>query len=187
MINTDFIKNFNGLALPDKLVKLLVFENNLAKNEYYANGFELIVEEKKYGLKTYSEDKQFLNSILEFAQADGSGSTYGFWLRNGTQNLNEAPVVIFGSEGGCHVVAENIDGLLQILTYDAEPLVSWEDVNYYRDDEGYEPSPLSNNFADWLFENFMLGQSIDANRIVKKAQAKYQGEFLVWLKKYYKG
>jgi hypothetical protein len=114
----DFIKNFNGLTIPDELAKLLDFQNNVSKENFYSAGFELIVVLEKFGLRTYSEDLQFLNSILEFANADGTGSSYGFWLNGSKQDLRETPIVIFGSEGGFHIVARNIQELLQILTYD---------------------------------------------------------------------
>lgn len=102
----DFKKNFNGLMMPEELIKLLNFQNSVDKDKFYSSGFELNVIEK-YGLKTYSEDLQFLNSILEFANADATGSSYGFWLRDKKENLKESPIVIFGSEGGYHIVAKN--------------------------------------------------------------------------------
>ncbi len=183
----NFLENFNGLTLPDELVKLLAFENDIAKENIYSAGFELAVIAGKYGLKTYSEDSQFLNSVLEFANADGSGSTYGFWLKNNTKNLEEAPIVIFGSEGGYHVVASNILELFQILTYDAEPMVSWGKVYYYKDETDFEPSEQSDQFKKWLLNNFNIEQTDNADSVVKIAQERYQEEFKTWMKKYYKG
>jgi hypothetical protein len=46
-------------------------------------------------------------------------------------------VVLFGSEGGYHVVAENIQQLLHLLTYDVEPMTSWESVFYYKDKQDH--------------------------------------------------
>ena len=182
----DFAKNFNGAVIPDELVKLLEFENNIAKNEFYAAGFELTVTEEKYGLKTYSENVEFLNSILEFANADGSGSSYGFWSKNGAQNLKMAPIVIFGGEGGFHVVASNILELFQILLYDTEPMVSWDKVYYYKDESDFEPSEQSAAFKKWVAENFKIDLTYKADDIVKAAQIKQQEEFKTWMEKYYR-
>ena len=39
---TDFAENFGGLAVPQELTKLLGFQNDVAKDEWYSEGFELI-------------------------------------------------------------------------------------------------------------------------------------------------
>jgi hypothetical protein len=181
----DFSKNFNGLTIPPGLVMLLDFQNNIAKDEFYSAGFELTVDEEKYGLKTYSGDVNFLHSILEFADADGMGATYGFWLRNNTKSLEEAPIVIFGGEGGNHIVASNILALFQILTYDVEPMVSWDKVYYYKDEDDFEASEQSESFKRWLYDNFKINETNNADIIVKAAQEKYQEEFKDWMKNYH--
>jgi hypothetical protein len=181
----DFSKNFNGLTIPTELVMLLDFEKTMPSDEFYSAGFELTVDEAKHGLKTYSEDVVFLNSIMEFADADGMGSTYGFWLRNNNKNLAEAPIVIFGGEGGNHIVASNILELFQILTYDVEPMVGWDEVYYYKDEEDYEPSEQREAFKKWLFDNFKISETNNADSIVKAAQEKYQAAFKDWMKNYY--
>ncbi|MCC7454999.1 MAG: hypothetical protein IT222_12590 [Crocinitomix sp.] len=183
----DFIKNFNGLAIPDELAKLLDFQNNISKENFYSAGFELTVVLEKFGLRTYSEDLQFLNSILEFAHADGTGSSYGFWLNGSKQDLKETPIVIFGSEGGFHIVARNIQELLQILTYDAEPMVSWDEVYYYKDEGECEPSDLAETFKKWLFDNFKIREISNVSDIIRVAQSEYQEEFKTWMKKFYTG
>lgn len=129
-LEQEYIEQFNGHAVPEALLSLLQFANEKSKMDCFSDGFEFSINLDKCGLKTYSEDEEFLSSIIEFANADGTGSTYGFWLNNKDKNLIEAPVVIFGSEGDFHVVANNINDLLQILTFDSEPMVDWDSLYY---------------------------------------------------------
>lgn len=131
----QFRNDFGDLPIPEELIRLYNFQDSVGS--WYSEGFELGDYSDKVGLKTYSENEGFLFSLIEFASADRSGSTYAFWLRNGDTKLNKAPVVLFGSEGGYHVVAENIQQLLHLLTYDVEPMTSWESVFYYKDKQDH--------------------------------------------------
>jgi hypothetical protein len=65
--------------VPETLARLFAFQQ-----EYndFSECFWLYPVTKD-GLKTYSEDPEFLSGIIEFAQATGSGSTYGLWLQEG--------------------------------------------------------------------------------------------------------
>ena len=181
---SEFAKNFNGLLIPEELVKLLKFQNEVSATDFYSDGFELIVDTEKIGLKTYSEDEVFLTSIIEFANADYTGSTYGFWLKDGSKKLNEVPIVAFGSEGGFHIVAENISELLQILTFDNEPMIDWDEILFYKGDD-YKPRLFSETYKKWLSENFDLKSIENPNSLVKKAQDKYQSAFYKWMNRYY--
>jgi hypothetical protein len=182
----DFAKNFNGLHAPVELVKLLKFQNEVSKTRFYSSGFELNVDIGKIGLKTYSEDEVFLSSLFDFALADGTGSTYGFWLRTENMNLSESPIIAFGSEGGFHVVAENIRELLQILTFDSEPMIDWDEISFYKDAENHTQSDYSEVYRNWLNEALNLKPIENPNLLVKKAQDKYQTEFYKWFRQYYK-
>ena len=81
-------------------------------------------------------------------------------------------------------MAENVRELLRLLTYDAEPMVSWEEIYYFKDENGFVPSRQSNNFRTWLLDNFGIGQTSDADGIVQTAQAKHQEEYQAWMKTY---
>lgn len=181
---SEFAKNFNGLTIPDELIKLLRFQNETSKTEFYSDGFELVVDTEKIGLKTYSEDEIFLASIIEFANADYTGSTYGFWLKDRNKNLSESPIIAFGSEGGFHIVAENIKELLQILTFDSEPMIDWDEISFYKS-EDHEPTPFAEEYKNWLAENFDLQPVENPDFLVEKAQSKYQAEFQKWMSRYY--
>ncbi|MCJ8311620.1 MAG: hypothetical protein HRU38_02800 [Saccharospirillaceae bacterium] len=179
------IKNFKGLAIPSMLLSLLQFDNEVVKNNYFSDGFEFSVDEEKTGLKTYSDEKDFLNSIYEFANSDGSGSSYGFWLKDGNVNLDQVPIVVFGSEGGYHIVACNLDDLLQILTFDSEPMIDWDEVYYYKDPDDFEPSEKSKEYKDWLKNEFNISPIDDADALVEKAQKIYKESFDSWVGKFY--
>lgn len=186
MTNRDeFVQAFAGHTLPRELTALLDFERDeLTGNVYYADGFELACDSDKGGLRTYSESPQFLAALLPFAQADGTGSEYAFWLgADLSQPLSQVPIVVFGSEGGHHVVAANIGELLQILTYDVEPMVDWDGVTYYKDD-GKEPSEGSAIYQSWLSREFSLDPVSDAAAIVSRAQRKHGKAFASWMEEF---
>ena len=181
----NLISYFGELTVPKKLLALLEFDNEVVGNNYFSDGFEFSLDEEKYGLKTYSDNESFLNSIYEFANADGTGSTYGFWLKDGNFNLEEVPIVAFGSEGGYHVVACNIDELLQILTFDSEPMIDWDEVFYYKEPDDFEPSSKIEEYKRWLKIEYSLPAIENADEIVKRAQKLHKDSFNAWVGKFY--
>jgi hypothetical protein len=52
---------------------------------------------------------------LPIASATGTGSMYAAWNDGKAKAVEDMPTVVFGDEGGVHVVAENLEGLLSIL------------------------------------------------------------------------
>jgi hypothetical protein len=182
----DLIEYFQGFNIPANLLALLNFDIEIAQGDFYSDGFEFSLDSDKTGLKTYSTAEEFLNSIYEFACADGSGSSYAFWLKDGNNDLGNAPVVVFGSEGGFHIVARNFNELLQILTFDSEPMIDWDSVSYYKDPDDFEPSSMSKKYRKWLKKECLLGHIDDANEIVMHAQKEYNDEFKNWVARFYK-
>lgn len=181
----ELLEFFSGMKLPDKLLKLCDFQNEIGKGDFYSEGFELSIDKEKIGLKTYSDDDNFLNYIYEFANADSTGSTYGFWFSSFNQNLNEAPICVFGSEGEYHIVANNFDELRQILTFDSEPIIDWDEVYFYKDPDDYEPSPKSKELIDWVKLSFDIESTNEPDSIVKSAQENHQENFKEWVGKFY--
>lgn len=174
---------FQGLELPHKLLPLLRFDRQQAGGDYFSQGFELAIDADKHGLRSYSEEVNFLEALYEFASADGTGSSYCFWLKDGNKNLQHAPVVVFGSEGGYHVVARNFDELLQLLSYDCEAMVDWDDVSYYKDPDE-SASAASAAFHRWL-QQYDIALIDDADALVAQAQATYQQPFYQWMAQFY--
>lgn len=182
----DLVTFFQGLNVPKKLLALMKFDNEIAQCSYFSDGFEFYLDEEKVGLKTYSDDERFLNSIYEFARADGTGSSYGFWLKDGNSNLDDVPIVVFGSEGGFHVVAKNLDRFMQILTFDSEPMINWNKVYYYKGSD-FEPASKSKEYRDWLKSEYGLEPIDNADEIVAEAQKEYKDSFNTWMGEFYKG
>lgn len=126
----------------------------------------------------WSDADGFHARLKSFAQATGGGSIYALWqAADGTE-----PVVVFGDEGGIHLVAADVRDLLRILSFDAEPSVDWERVYYYKDEED-EPSPAHEDYVTWLKAQG-LNPLDEADPLVERAQAKYEKEFRTWLEQF---
>jgi len=187
MVNLSaFEANFKNFEIPEELTELVKFQDSIADDENFADQFYIGRDySDKSGISGYSDDEGFTGSIIEFAMADGSGSTYAFWVRNNDKNLSEAPVLAFGSEGGIHIVARNIRELLQILTFDVEPAIGWDDIYYYKDEDEYEPTEKTEEYKKWVLEKYGIETTENPDEIVKNAQETYDEEFRNWLKTYY--
>ncbi|MDH7446626.1 hypothetical protein [Aquimarina sp. 2201CG14-23] len=185
MKKNDFLNNFGTLQAPKLLVELLDFSNTIPDNHRFSMGFEFMIDKEKHMLASYSEDEDFLTSFYEFAYADGSGSTYALWLQDRDKTLDESPIVAFGSEGGYHIIARNMVDFLQILTYDVDPMIDWEDIYYYKDEPNYEQSPYNNSFIQWLEDKFNLSSVVNADTIVQRTKNILQQDFNDWMKQYY--
>lgn len=181
----NFAAQFGGREIPDALVALWNFEyGEDADNDYYADGFELDIVSND-GLRTWSEDPEFLDGVIEFAAANGSGSSYGFWVAEGLP-LAECPIVVFGDEGGAHVVAENLTGLLRLLSYDVEVFADMDRAFYYRSDDD-EYSERHDEYVTWLRDHLQLEPVTDPNPIVERAQELHQERFTAWVGRFVDG
>ncbi len=177
----EFKENFNGYELTSELIDLKLFQD---KYPDYSQGFYLLVDDK-IGIKTWSEDRDFLERLMPFAQANGTGSTYGIWNNETSKPLNELPIVVFGDEGGVHIVAENIFQLMQMLTYDTEIMVDFDNACFYKDEEEFEESEDNSTYKNWLKENFDLEPTSEPNEIIDNAQRIYKVPFDKWFGHYY--
>lgn len=178
----EFSRNFGENPIPQALAQLFEFQDQTGF-EYYAEGFGLQYDDKsglRYG---WSPEPAFLDKLMPFAQANGSGSFYALWQFDDKLDLSELPVVVFGDEGGEYVVAENIKGLLQLLTIDAEPIISSR-ISFYRDPED-DSSDYAADYRNWLKEFFDLEPVEEAETILVPAQQKYQAAFNEWKKQFF--
>ena len=103
------------------------------------------------------------------------------------EDLNNCPIVVFGDEGGVHIVAENTKKLIQLLTLDTEISVDFDKAYFYQDEEYYEESENKEEFKDWVKNQFNL-EAIESNEdtdeIVEEAQRKYKQKFNDFLVKF---
>jgi hypothetical protein len=177
----EFAKNFAPYSVPPELEKLLAFQEGVAAFGQYSEGFGLLRDDKG-GLKSWSNAPAFLSRLLPFAAANGSGSFYALWASGESDNCGSFPVIAFGDEGGAHVIAEAVQGLLCILALDAEPMIGLGGVGYYKDDAKH--TSHHDAYLRWLSE-LGLSPAQDAMAIVETAQAKHQAAFQAWFAEYY--
>src|SRR2546430_16116125 len=82
--------------------------------EHCSAGFELTAYGDTSGLEAgWSKAPEFLGRLVPFGQATHSGSFYALWRVDDRADLATLPVVVFGDEGGQHVVARNLRELLR--------------------------------------------------------------------------
>ncbi|WP_343632833.1 hypothetical protein [Fluviicola sp.] len=179
-----FKENLGVSDLPEALEKLIQFQNEHSGFEEYAQGFGVLIDDKS-GIKSWSEDEAFLERVHPFAQANGSGSIYALWDKDASGNLDGLPVVVFGDEGGVHVVASNILELMQMLLFDSEISVDFDEVYFYKDEDDYEESEGHATFKDWLKKEFNLDPVEDPDTLVQEAEEKYKENFDRWFEQYY--
>jgi hypothetical protein len=148
--------------------------------EAYADGFGLTEYGDTSGLEAgWSKDPDFLRGLIPFAQATGGGSFYALWRVDDRTDLATLPVVVFGDEGGQHVVARDLRELLQIIAYDCEITVDWDSAYYYRDDD-HRHSRGHEQYVAWLRERFGLTPTDDPDTVVATAQEEMGDRFAAW-------
>ncbi|MBT0771230.1 hypothetical protein KIH74_19985 [Kineosporia sp. J2-2] len=148
------------------------------RHYYYAQGFELY---ETFGNRDdlapgWSDDDAFHARLKSFAQATAGGSIYALWQADD----GARPVVVFGDEGGIHVVATGVRDLLRILTFDVEPMVDWDRAYYFKSDED-EPSDDHDAYVTWLRGTLGLEPVDDADRLVETAQHRHAASFKAWM------
>ena len=180
----EFKENWGLTEIPTELEKLIYFQTNISSYENYSDGFGVLIDEK-WGLKAWSEDDLFLEKLFPFAQANGSGSFYCIWNDGTSKPMNNMPIVVFGDEGGVHIVAENILQLLHLLTFDTEITVDFDEIFFYKDEDDYEESEDLDEFLKWLKDDYNLDKIEDTSTIISSAQDKYKENFEKWFKQYY--
>ena len=183
-MNIDDFKSKLGVdELPNELENLIEFAFNLSNNEYFSDGFD-IMPFGRAGLETWSSEVDFLNRLIPFASANGSGSIYAIWIDDSNQSLSKMPIVVFGDEGGTHIVAESILQFLQLLTYDTEIEVDDNGVKFVKEKGKYQESENLKKYLEWLKVNYNLEQIESPEKILKTAQDKYKQIFENWIGKY---
>ena len=177
-MQAEFAANFAPLGAPPELTRLLAFQTEVSKFERYAKGFGLKADDKG-GLRSWSPDPAFLAGLMPFAQATGGGSFYALWSDGSSKDASALPVVVFGDEGGVHVVARDVRGLLRLLGFDAEPMVDLEGVTYYKGKTA-KPSRDHDAYVAWLVD-LGLAPADDPAAEIATAKAGIGPAFEAWL------
>jgi hypothetical protein len=179
----NFKSQFGKYNLPKDLKILFDFENEFG-SESFSECFCLNIIDKT-GLKSWCKKQEFLDAFIEFATANGSGSSYAYWLVE--KDIEKCPIVVFGDEGGIHVVADSTKNLIHLLTYDVEIMINHEKITFYKDEDEYEKSENKKEFVKWAKEKFDL-KAIKSNeeteKIISGAKNKFQGKLNSFLEKF---
>ncbi len=163
------------------LNKLHAFDKKYG-GENYCESFAINKFDDDSGLDAgWSKDSAFLKQLYPFARATGSGSFYAIWQVKPGDDLSTAPIVVFGDEGGEHVVAQNIDDFLRILVFDVEPSIDHDKVYYYKAKD-HKASDEHRAYRKWLKDEFGISNVPHPDRIVKAAQEKFGAAFAKWKK-----
>lgn len=182
----EFYNNFLSEDIPNNLTKLVIFENDYSGGGYgFANGFSINTD-YEVGL-TYTDNPEFSKQLYPFAKANDTGSFYCIWDDKSERTLGEMPIVVFGDEGGIHIVAQNILELMHLLTYDVEIFVSIEEVFFYKSEEYYQPSEYHNEYIALLKADYNLEAITEAemDNIIKDAQTKHKTSFDTWCSQFF--
>lgn len=186
---TKYAKNFGKVGLPAVLAKLLAFQNDVGA-EMYSEGFALQTDDKGLfkgscasngkPVASKANEKRFLEALSPIAAATGTGSVYALWNDGEGKAVEDMPIVVFGDEGGVHIVAENLEGLLSIVAADVEPLIDWDGVSYFKTPD-HEPRREIGAYRKWLADNVGIKTVGKPDAIVKKAQKRYGQAFKKWM------
>ena len=99
------LKNyFAPYILPKSLVELIKFDDEYGASESYVECFGICDNEADFleaWLPEMSDEKLelYTKSVKVFARADGTGAIYAMWIEEGNHNLENAPIVFYGTEG----------------------------------------------------------------------------------------
>lgn len=178
----EFKTNLGLTELPPELENLIHFQTDQSDKIEYSEGFRVCIDNKD-GLKSgWSKNNDFLNKLLPFAQANASGSFYAFWINDNSKPLNQLPVVVFGDEGGEHIIAENILQLLHLITFDTEISIDEDRATFKK--RRKKPSENLGKYLEWVKENYNLDRIEKPETIIKNAQEKYKNSFEEWCSQY---
>jgi hypothetical protein len=130
--------------------------------------------DKRYGGENYCDGF----AVGKFDDDSGLGA--GWQMKPG-DDLSKSPIVVFGDEGGEHVVAQDMDDFLRVLAFDVEPSIGHDKVYYFKP-EDHTPSDEHRAYKRWLKDGFGIATTPHPDKIVKDAQAKFGAAFAKWKK-----
>lgn len=175
---------FLNMKVSDEFARIYEFDQTRCVGKYFSEGFELASSKKDFGICSWSNETGFITKLIPFAQADATGSFYSVWLTD--EDLEKCPILVFGSEGGVHLVANNLNQLLRLISYDCEPMVDFEGVTFSRDINDYEASPMNDEYKRILTELGIqpIAEALEVTELINTVQNTYETKFSEWLKKY---
>ncbi|MCL2310135.1 MAG: hypothetical protein FWC42_07675 [Proteobacteria bacterium] len=172
-LNVDAFKEiYNVAELPGQLDHLIKFQNKYGF-ENFCQGFGMYVEDKNI-FKHWTQSSELMEQLVCIGQANSTGSIYAIWRCNEKLPLDGQPIIAFGDEGGCWIVADNFSDFLRLLTYDSEPTLSHENIYFEKNDE---ESEHHKKYVSYVKKNFQINKlktGAEVSELISKAQGKYQ-------------
>jgi len=203
----NFKKKFSPYELPQTLVELIKFSDKY-EEESFVESFYLNDDIEEDFFETWLDNgetdaekrKEYAEHMLVFACADGTGGAYAMWIQEGNTDLEEAPIIFYGSEGEIEIVAQNLKELIKILSWGAEAISFchyFDEDDYYKEFLEYQPNFLA--FRKWMQESLNIkpvnideliaGEeeaSQEVEELVEEGQKKYKKAFDKWQYQFYK-
>ncbi|MEC4115281.1 cell wall assembly protein [Myroides pelagicus] len=191
MVKEEFTALFKGYKIPNILKNLLDFQTSDSIPSYYSNALYLLTEGDNL-IEEVSDNPEFTNAFIPFAEADSAGSIYAFWINDTTNvKVEDLPIVVFGGEEGIHLVAQNLNQLLQIAAYDVEPSIFEEELVFSDkelliEDDEFVATEFNKEYLDWLRSEAKLKPIVnveDIDAVIEGVNNEYGIEFLSFLDK----
>ena len=93
-IRLEYKAVFGKYQIPEALNKLIDFEEQYG-SETYCESFYLCTDlDKTPDRGQYSLDEEYFERLIIFANADGTGAKYAFWVNNIEKSLEESPIIV---------------------------------------------------------------------------------------------
>src|SRR5579872_251395 len=151
--------------LPDRLARL---KSASASWGFFAGNFEFEEDRTASALAWFDGRQDAARRFLVFGH-EGSGGLYAIWLQRG-RPVDDAPVVLLGSEGDVRVLAANVDAFLSLLALDLVDLGTSDGLSA-QDPMGSEDHA---RYEAWL-RSEGLDRAIEPERGMLAARAAFPG------------
>ncbi|MFF3455318.1 hypothetical protein ACFYXH_13485 [Streptomyces sp. NPDC002730] len=165
-----------------------ILELNLLKEleerigvENISPGFYLTDFGDTADISTWSEDSEFLDSLLPFANANASNSIYALWRIDRRADLATLPVVVFGDEGGIAVVSRNLRDLCQQLGCNRTLMVGDYSASFRDDADDEDEEGRRTEYLAWLRQHLDLTSTPDPNALMVAAEKEVAVQFANWV------
>lgn len=197
-----FEKLYAPNKVPNTLKELIKIEEKLG-DESYVTSFYLEPQNKKdFFYCTFNcedeeaneeTDDKIVKYLLPLAHIDGTGGVAALWLNNGENtDLENAPIIAFGSEGSIKVVAKNLKDFIFMLSFGVEAL----DGEFYESTSYSESHYRKQNFMEyrkWLkdvmniepLKDWKVSMPKEIYELQEEASMLYELSFFEFLQKYY--
>jgi len=196
---SNLLGKFTSLYAPHKvpstLKELIRIEEKLGADSYVISFYLDPDSREEFFNGTFSYENKALNKkvakhFFPLAHIDGTGAKAALWAKDGNgTNLENAPIVEFGSEGQIDIVAKNLKDFIYMLSFGVEPsdgiysqYVSDNEENYRRENfEAYRKWLKETMHIDPVKDLEVWGAPKKLEALQEEAQKLYKDKLFQWL------